>query len=58
MINIFTAVVIALASSALGFLVGWLFAKAKGDTKEVEHINRVMYSEPSERRGSIITIYD
>jgi len=45
MINIFTAVVIALASSALGFLVGWLFAKAKGDAKPVEHVKRVMYRE-------------
>jgi accessory gene regulator protein AgrB len=45
MINIFTAVVIALASSALGFLVGWLFAKAKDDAKPVEHVKRVMYRE-------------
>ena len=58
MINIFTAVVIALASSALGFLVGWLFGRAKDGNKPVEHVERIMYSEPSERRGSIITIYD
>jgi hypothetical protein len=53
MINIFTAVVIAIASGGLGFLIGWL---SKGSSKElsrskdtsddsieVRHITHSMY---------------
>jgi hypothetical protein len=55
MVNIFTAVVIGVASAALGFAVRWLYDRAPsgnkstGDesTQKVEHVSRVMYREPS-----------
>jgi hypothetical protein len=61
MVNVFTTVVIALASSGLGFLVGWLFGRAPADKPVSDHedmitVGRVNWKSPK-RSYKLTTIY-
>ena len=57
MVNVFTTVVIALGTGGLGFLVGWLSNKAKGDSNDRQFArNQVNFKRIYDRENAPINI--
>jgi hypothetical protein len=58
MVNIFTTVVIGLASAGLGYLVGWLVNRKTSTTEKPvqDHMGLIVHADEVIRRGNIITV--
>jgi hypothetical protein len=58
MVNVFTTVVIAIASAGLGYIVGWLVNRSTPRTSEPvqDHMGLIVHADDVIRHGEIITV--